>query len=151
MLHPLVLMFKHGLKPLLVIHNPLATPRPRPHCENLEKIRDFMFIQFFMVLQCVFKSHSAHQMSPIVRSCGLAIMVSTLGQFTIDTAATRRSFETHTEVNSGGAVLLQQLLNRQLFWLSCRHHVAELILKAAFQSLRTPHQRGLHGALGGCH
>ena len=143
MLHPLVLM----LKPLLVAHNPLATPRPRPHCENLEKIRDFMF----MVLQCVFKSHSAHQMSPIVRSCGLAIMVSTLGQFTIDTAATRRSFETHTGVNSGGAVLLQQLLNKQLLWLSCRHHVAELILKAAFQSLRTPHQRGLQGALGGCH
>ena len=48
------------------------------------------------------------------------------------------SFDTtssNTGVNSGGAVLLQQLLNRQLLWLSCRHHVAELILKAAFQSL----------------
>ena len=34
-------------------------------------------------------------------------------------------------INSGSCVLLQQLLNRQLLWLACRHH----ILKAAFQSL----------------
>ena len=51
MFHPLVLLFKHGLKPLLVTYNPLATPRPSPHCENLGKIRDFMFIQFFMRVQ----------------------------------------------------------------------------------------------------
>ena len=38
-------------------------------------------------------------------------------------------------INSGNCVLLQQLLNRQLLWLACRHHIPELILKAAFQSL----------------
>ena len=38
-------------------------------------------------------------------------------------------------INSGSCVLLQQLLNRQLLWLACRHHIPELILKAAFQSL----------------
>ena len=32
-------------------------------------------------------------------------------------------------------VLLQQHLNRQLLWLSCCHHIPELILKAAFQTL----------------
>ena len=40
-----------------------------------------------------------------------------------------------TSSNSGSCVLLQQLLNRQLLWLACRHHIPELILKAAFQSL----------------
>ena len=38
-------------------------------------------------------------------------------------------------INSGSCVLLQQLLNRQFLWLACRHHIPELILKAAFQSL----------------
>ena len=38
-------------------------------------------------------------------------------------------------INSGSCVLLQQLLNKQLLWLACRHHIPELILKAAFQSL----------------
>ena len=41
----------------------------------------------------------------------------------------------NTGINSGSCVLLQQLLNRQLLWLACRHHIPELILKAAFQSL----------------
>ena len=41
----------------------------------------------------------------------------------------------NTGINSGSCVLLQQLLNRQLLWSSCRHHIPELILKAAFQSL----------------
>ena len=40
-----------------------------------------------------------------------------------------------TSSNSGSCVLLQQLLNRQLLWLACRHHIPELILKAAFQPL----------------
>ena len=42
---------------------------------------------------------------------------------------------TNTGINSGSCVLLKQLLNRQLLWLACRHHIPELILKAAFQSL----------------
>ena len=29
----------------------------------------------------------------------------------------------NTGINSGSCVLLQQLLNRQLLWLSCRHHI----------------------------
>ena len=41
----------------------------------------------------------------------------------------------NSEINSGSCVLLQQLLNKQLLWLACRHHIPELILKAAFQSL----------------
>ena len=41
----------------------------------------------------------------------------------------------NTGINIGGCVLLQQLLNRQLLWLACRHHIPELILKAAFQRL----------------
>ena len=48
------------------------------------------------------------------------------------------SFDTtssNTGRKSGSTVLLQKLLNRQLLWLSCRHHIAELILKAAFKSL----------------
>ena len=40
---------------------------------------------------------------------------------------------TNSGINSGSCVL--QLLNRQLLWLACRHHIPELILKAAFQSL----------------
>ena len=42
----------------------------------------------------------------------------------------------NTGIDSGSCVLLQQVLNRQLLWLACRHHIPELILKlAAFQSL----------------
>ena len=41
----------------------------------------------------------------------------------------------NTGIYSGSTVLLQQHLNRQLLWLSCRHHIPELILKAAFQTL----------------
>ena len=41
----------------------------------------------------------------------------------------------NTGIYSGSTVLLQQHLNGQLLWLSCRHHIPELILKAAFQTL----------------
>ena len=41
----------------------------------------------------------------------------------------------NTGIYSGSTVLLQQHLNRQLLWLSCCHHIPELILKAAFQTL----------------
>ena len=41
----------------------------------------------------------------------------------------------NTGIYSSSTVLLQQHLNRQLLWLSCRHHIPELILKAAFQTL----------------
>ena len=40
----------------------------------------------------------------------------------------------NTGIYSSSTVLLQQDLNRQLLWLSCRHHIPELILKAAFQT-----------------
>ena len=41
----------------------------------------------------------------------------------------------NTGIYSSSTVLLQQHLNRQLLWLSCRHHIPELILKAVFQTL----------------
>ena len=41
----------------------------------------------------------------------------------------------NTGIYSSSTVLLQQHLNRQLLWLSCRRHIPELILKAAFQTL----------------
>ena len=41
----------------------------------------------------------------------------------------------NTGIYSGSTVLLQQHLNRQLLWLSCRRHIPALILKAAFQTL----------------
>ncbi len=41
----------------------------------------------------------------------------------------------NTGISFRGCVLLQQLLNKQLWWLACRHYIPELLLKAAFQSL----------------
>ena len=38
----------------------------------------------------------------------------------------------NTGINSGSCVLLQQLLNRQLLWLSCRHHIPESCLPIPF-------------------
>ena len=48
------------------------------------------------------------------------------------------SFDTissNTGINRGGCIILQQILNKQLLWLSCNHHIPELILKAAYQSI----------------
>ena len=143
MLHTLVLMFKHGLKPLLVTHNPLATPRPCPYCENLGKIRDFMFIPVVIPrdilkrvgpaaivavqemenqLLCITKTTDA---TGRVEAAAVKEALDNWGISTDTIIAS--SFDTtssNTGVNSGGAVLLQQLLNRQLLWLSCRHNVA---------------------------
>ena len=38
----------------------------------------------------------------------------------------------NTGVNKGCCVILQTLLNRQILWLACRHHIPELIIGAAF-------------------
>ena len=34
---------------------------------------------------------------------------------------------------AGACVILQQLLDRQILWLACRHHILELIIGAAFK------------------
>ena len=41
----------------------------------------------------------------------------------------------NTGVHRGACTLLQQLLDRQLLWLACRHHVLELVVGAAFTEL----------------
>lgn len=41
----------------------------------------------------------------------------------------------NTGVHKGACVLLQELLQRLLLWLACRHHILELILGAAFIKL----------------
>ena len=41
----------------------------------------------------------------------------------------------NTGVHKGSCVLLQNLLQRLLLWLACRHHVLELVLAAAFIEL----------------
>ena len=41
----------------------------------------------------------------------------------------------NTGVHKGSCTILQDLLQRQLLWLACRHHILELILKATFQKL----------------
>ena len=41
----------------------------------------------------------------------------------------------NTGVNKGCCVILQTLLNRQILWLACRHHIPELIIGAAFTTL----------------
>ena len=41
----------------------------------------------------------------------------------------------NTGINRGACTILQQLLNKQLLWLACRHHVMELVLGAAFTEL----------------
>ena len=41
----------------------------------------------------------------------------------------------NTGVHRGACRILQQLLNRQLLWLACRHHILELVVGAAFTEL----------------
>ena len=41
----------------------------------------------------------------------------------------------NTGVHRGACTILQQLLNRQILWMACRHHVLELIVGAAFKHL----------------
>ena len=41
----------------------------------------------------------------------------------------------NTGVHKGACTILQELLQRQLLWLACRHHILELVLKATFQEL----------------
>ena len=41
----------------------------------------------------------------------------------------------NTGVHRGACTLLQQLLDRQLLWLACRHHILELVIGAAFRSI----------------
>ena len=36
---------------------------------------------------------------------------------------------------AGACVILQQLLDRQILWLPCRHHILELIVGAAFTEI----------------
>ena len=40
-----------------------------------------------------------------------------------------------TSSNKGCCTVLQQLLGRQILWVACRHHILELVLKAAFTEL----------------
>lgn len=40
---------------------------------------------------------------------------------------------TNTGCWQGAAVLLEQLIGRSLLYLPCRHHIAEVILKAIFE------------------
>ena len=42
---------------------------------------------------------------------------------------------TNTGVHTGGCKILQDLLGRQILWLACRHHIGELIVKAAFHTI----------------
>ena len=41
----------------------------------------------------------------------------------------------NTGVNKGCCVILKTLLNRQILWLACRHHIPELIIGTAFTTL----------------
>ena len=41
----------------------------------------------------------------------------------------------NTGVHKGCCTVLQQLLGRQILWVACRHHILELVLKAAFTEL----------------
>ena len=41
----------------------------------------------------------------------------------------------NTGVHKGCCTVLQQLLGRQMLWVACRHHILELVLKAAFTEL----------------
>lgn len=40
---------------------------------------------------------------------------------------------TNTGIHKGAAYLLEKNLGRQLFFLPCRHHISELLLKAVFE------------------
>ena len=41
----------------------------------------------------------------------------------------------NTGVHKGCCTVLQELLGRQILWMACRHHILELVLKAAFMEL----------------
>ena len=41
----------------------------------------------------------------------------------------------NTGIVKGCCTILQGLLNRQILWMACRHHIFELVLKAAFTEL----------------
>ena len=41
----------------------------------------------------------------------------------------------NTGVHKGSCTILQQLLQRQLLWLACRHHILEIVIGAAFTEL----------------
>ena len=48
----------------------------------------------------------------------------------------------NTGIHKGSCVLLQEMLQRQLLWLACRHHILELLVKAAYhQVLEIPKPR----------
>ena len=53
----------------------------------------------------------------------------------------------NTGVNKGCCVILQTLLNRQILWLACRHHIPELIIGAAFTTLFVVFVYLSHGSL----
>ena len=42
---------------------------------------------------------------------------------------------TNRRVSAGGCKILQDLLNRQILWLACRHHIVELVVRAAFHCI----------------
>ena len=41
----------------------------------------------------------------------------------------------NTGIHKGSCVLLQEMLQRQLLWLACRHHILELLVKAAYHQV----------------
>ena len=41
----------------------------------------------------------------------------------------------NTGINLGSCKILQDLIQRQILWLACRHHMGELIVKAAFHCI----------------
>ena len=41
----------------------------------------------------------------------------------------------NTGIHKGSCVLLQDILQRQLLWLACRHHIMELLVKAAYHQV----------------
>ncbi|XP_058830268.1 uncharacterized protein LOC131689300 [Topomyia yanbarensis] len=57
---------------------------------------------------------------------GLAERVCAMG---FDTTAT------NTGMNKGACIRLERMLGRELLWLACRHHVLELLVSAAWDTL----------------
>ena len=41
----------------------------------------------------------------------------------------------NTGVHKGACTLLQQMLNRNLLWMACRHHILELVIGSTFKTL----------------
>ena len=61
-----------------------------------------------------------------------------LDKWDISTKVIAIGFDTtssNTGVHRGACTILQQLLERQLLWLACRHHVPELVVGASFTCL----------------